>query len=130
MKTHMIFTFLISIMILYSCEKNVSDSKKEYGNVLFYTNAQFLLNCGEFDVNIYIDDSKKGVISQSFLPLDSIPSCDTTDANKTLKLKMEVGNYNYSADFYCSNNNQWTGNFDIKKDSCTIIYLSLSQLEN
>lgn len=130
MKTHLIFTFLISIMTLYSCDKNESDFEKEYGNVLFYTNAQFLLNCGEFDVNVYIDGSKKGVINQPFLPLDSVPSCETADTNTTLKLKMEVGNYNYSADFYCSNNNQWTGNFDIKKDSCTIIYLNLSQTEN
>jgi hypothetical protein len=117
-------------MIFYSCDKNETDSEKEYGNVLFYTNAQFLLNCGEFDVDVYIDDLKKGVISKPFLPLDSIPSCETTDTNTTLKLNMEVGNYNYSADFYCSNNNQWTGNFDIKKDSCTIIYLNLSQTEN
>lgn len=130
MKINSILTLLIAFMIFNCCDKNESESNIKYGYVLFYTNAQFLLNCGDFDVNVYINDSKKGVINKPYLPLDSIPSCETTDTNTALKLKMEVGTYNYYADFYCSKNNQWTGNFDIKENSCTIIYLSLSQTEN
>ncbi len=130
MKTHFILTFLIAIMTFCSCDKNESETEKGYGYVLFYTNAQFLLNCGEFDVNIFINGSNKGSINQAFLPIDEIPECEVNDTNRTLKIKLETGDYDYSADFYCSNNKQWDGDFTIKKDSCSIIFLDLNQIQN
>jgi hypothetical protein len=128
MTTIISFFLLISFSILNTaCEKN---SEKGYGYVLFYTNAQFLLNCGEFDVNIKIDGTKKGAINQAFLPINDVPLCEPNDTNRTVKIKLETGVYNYTADFYCSNNNHWNGNFNIEKDRCTIIFLDLNQIQN
>lgn len=122
MKTKLLFIIITSFIIV-SCEKNENNTIKDFGYVLFYTNAQFVLNCGEFDVNVYINDSIAGKIKQPFLPIDSVPYCESNNTASVLKLKKMVGIYNYSADFYCSNKNQWSGNFKIVKDSCTIISL-------
>jgi len=87
-----------------------------------------LLNCGEFDVTISIDGSIAGVIKRSFLPVNNIPSCKDIDSLTVLRLQKEAGMYNYTADFYCSGNMKWNGIIDVKEDSCTIIFLDVTQL--
>ncbi len=114
-----------------SCSKIFFDMENtDTGHILFYTNAQDILDSREFDVNVYINDSLAGKLPGAFLPQQSVPSCDMTDTLSVLKLQQPVGEYSYTADFYYTTDMYyeplgWSGNFEIKKDSCTVVYLSL-----
>jgi len=82
----------IILITLISCEK-----KDEYnydGEVSFYTNAQAFLNCGEFDVDVYIDGNKIGALSKPvpILATDKQPDCGSP---LTLTIKKEIGEYVY-----------------------------------
>ncbi len=125
----MIFIFLVQCTENNSIEpiQESEASQKDSGQVLFYTDAQFKVNCGEFDVNVYINDSLAGKIKRPFLPYGSIPTCEMQDSLTIIKFKKEVGIYSYAADFYCSPKHpHWVGNFEINKDSCTVIYLKIN----
>lgn len=125
-KNKHVFLFLFTLLLIgCSCKKEKYDVDNFYGHVIFYTNAQFILNCGDFDVDIYMDSIKVGTIEKSFLPVDSVPSCETEDTTTTFILEKETGIYNYNAYCSCSNYGKWTGIFEIIKDSCTIVFLNI-----
>ena len=120
---------IVSIMYLItliSCEK-----KDEYnydGEVSFYTNAQAFLNCGEFDVDVYIDGNKIGALSRPvpILATDKQPNCGDP---LTLTIKKEIGEYVYLAEGECGYDDlKWEGNFQIMKDSCTKIFLDITDI--
>ncbi len=125
----------ITAFLIYNCGNRddiIPEDTENTGNgyVLFYTNAQALLNNSAFDVNVYISDSLNGKLPEAFLPQQSVPSCDITDTLSVLKIQKPVGEYSYTADFYYTKNMYcdplgWSGNFEIKKDSCSVVYLSL-----
>lgn len=130
MKPFVSYICLLSLIFLGSCDEKEHDLLiNDYGSVLFYTDAQFLVNCGQFDIDVYINDSFAGKIKKPFLPIDSAPTCESENSDSVLKIKMNAGTYNYSANFYCSDKMQWSGNFDIKKDCCTKIFLDLNQTQ-
>ncbi|MBN1971091.1 MAG: hypothetical protein JW870_17120 [Candidatus Delongbacteria bacterium] len=122
MKTHLIFTFLISIITFSSCDKN-NDNSTEIGNVIFYTNAQALLNCGPFDVTIKINDESVGAISEAYVE-DFQPNC--TNTNSTLLIEKAQGSYNYTATIDCGQYGNWSGEFEIIKDSCIYVFLDIN----
>ena len=66
-------------MVVGSCDKEDAS-----GTVLFYTNAQFLLNCGPFEVEVFINDSYAGTIELPLLPIDSIPNCTSGESQSLL----------------------------------------------
>jgi len=114
-----------------SCSKVFFDMENtDTGHILIYTNAQDLLDAREFDVNVYINDSLAGKLPWAFLPQHGNPSCDMTDTLSVLNLQKPVGEYSYRADFHYTTDMHyeplgWSGNFEIKKDSCIVVYLSL-----
>ena len=117
--------FMIIILFsLVSCEKN-----EEYdGEVTFYTNAQALLNCGPFNVYVYVDGEKVGALSQPLpiLKTDPQPNCGDP---LTLTIKKKKGDYSFSAEGECAYENlTWEGDFQIMKDSCTRIFLDLIEI--
>ena len=121
---------IVSIMYLItliSCEKK--DEYKNDGEVSFYTNAQAFLNCGEFDVDVYIDSIKIGVLSKPLpiLATDKQPDCGDP---LTLTIKKKTGEYVYSAEGKCGSNLKWEGDFQIMKDSCTKIFLNITDIIN
>jgi len=109
--------------IFLDIEKTLSPDKS--GNVLFYTNAQMVLNCGEFDVDIYIDSVLNGTLTRAFLPVDSIPSCNEVNKEEILKVQKEEGLYSYYALLNCSNYGIFKGEFIVSKDSCTKVFLDM-----
>ena len=99
------------------------------GNVLFYTNAQMVLNCGEFDVDIYIDSVLAGTLTRAYLPVDSIPSCNEVSNEEILKVQKEEGSYSYYALLNCSEYGKCKGEFIVSKDSCTRVFLDINKCQ-
>lgn len=122
MKTHLILTFLFSIMTFYSCDKNDNDSFKT-GNVVFYTNAQAMLNCGPFNVDVYIENDSVGSISEPYVD-ETYPDC--INSTMTVKLENKVGIYKYSAKIDCGQYGEWKGELEILPDSCSYIFLDIN----
>lgn len=122
MKTHLILSFLVSIMTFCSCDKNDNDSSKT-GDVLFYTNAQAMLNCGPFNVDVYIENDSVGSISEPYVD-DTYPDC--INSTMTVKLVNKVGIYNYTAKMVCGQYGEWKGQFEILPDSCSYVFLDIN----
>jgi hypothetical protein len=116
-------SLIIILSSLISCDKN-----DEYdGRATFYTNAQALLNCGSFEVSVYVDGEEFGTLSQALAPkeTDPVPNCG---APLTLTIKLKKGDYTYSAEGECAYEKfSWEGDFRIVKDSCTRIFLDLTE---
>ena len=118
---------ILLIIILFSvinCEKN-----DDYdGEVTFYTNAQALLNCGPFDIYVYVVGEKVGTLSQPLPILETDPQPNCGDP-LTLTIKKKKGDYSFSAEGECGYENlSWEGDFQIMKDSCTRIFLDLTEI--
>jgi len=89
-------SLIIILSSLVSCDKN-----DEYdGRVTFYTNAQALLNCGSFDVYVYVDGEEVGTLSKALAlrETDPLPNCGDP---LTLTIKMKKGDYSFSAEGEC-----------------------------
>jgi len=115
---------ILAASLVLSCEGN--DSMQ--GEVAFYTSAQALLNCGPFDVIVFIEGEEAGKISEPFTSLipEDRPYCGDTI---TLTLEKEKGTYSYSAYGDCGANGIfWEGIFEIKPDECTMVYLSMDDI--
>jgi|GEM_PF-1467600 len=117
-----------SFEVIIPSIENPSNLNKS-GHVLFYTNAQMVLNCGEFDVDIYIDSVLSGTLTRAFLPIDSVPSCNAIYNEEVLKIQKEEGSYNYYALLNCSKYGMCEGKFNISKDSCTIVFLDINKCQ-
>jgi len=117
-------SLIIILSSLISCDKN-----DEYdGRATFYTNAQALLNCGSFEVFVYVDGEEVGTLSQARVlkETDPVPNCGDPLA---LTIKMKKGEYSYSAGGECPYEKfSWEGDFQIVKDSCTRIFLDLTEI--
>ena len=118
--------FIISIfliLLLLSCEiekNNIS------GKVTFYTNAQAVLNCGPFDEEIYMDSSLIGNLKETYLPFDDTPECNSTSSETLLVIAKPEGDYEFTARLTCSETLKYPGDFSVKKDSCTLVYIYLT----
>ncbi len=123
MKAIKIIIIVLSLALYSSCS-DTNKSEDEYGYVLFYTDAHFYMNSDQFDVDIYINEEKVGILKYPF-PIGSIPDCNNNDTLNTLKLNLESGRYKYSARCPNYTTMSWDGFFEIHNDSCTIIFLKL-----
>ena len=86
------------------------------------------MNCGPFDVYVYVDGENVGILSQPLpiLETDSQPNCGDP---LTLTIKKKKGDYSFSAEGECGYENiTWEGDFKIVKDSCTRIFLDLTEI--
>jgi hypothetical protein len=108
---------IISLLLLYGCTADEGS-----GTVLFYTNIQATLDCGQFDVEIYIDGELEGKLVNPLLPFDRIPDCSANDTLTTLKIGLPAGQYEYEAKASCLQYINKTGQFAISDGGCTIIH--------
>jgi hypothetical protein len=95
------------------------------GTVIFYTNAQALLNCGPFKVEIKINNKYAGIINKAYVK-DFQPNC--TNDSSVFLIKKVVGYYNYTAKIDCEQYGKWNGNFKVKNNSCTKIFLDIKNI--
>lgn len=122
MKTNFIFIFFLTITILGSCDKKDEYSTKD-GKIIFYTNAQAMLNCGPFDVDVYIGNSSVGSMSEPYID-DTQPECN--NSSSTLMIERKPGFYTYTAKIDCGQYGEWNDEFVVISDSCTHIFLDIS----
>ncbi|MBN2519931.1 MAG: hypothetical protein JXB17_05465 [Bacteroidales bacterium] len=123
MKNKFYLLFLLVAFFL-SCEK-----EDDFGTVTFYTNAQFALNCGPFDVEIYIDSSLVGILEEPFLPISETPECNVNSSKTILTINKPEGEYKFSARLTCSETLKYLSDFKVKKDSCSLVYIDLTYSE-
>lgn len=106
-------------------ECNLIENNSKKGSIIFYTNAQALLNCGPFNVDVFIDSNIVGSLKNAYV--DNIkPNCIASDF--TIKNEMAIGNYKYYAVPNCGNYNNWSGEFNVFDDSCSYIFLDINSL--
>ena len=116
---------ILLIGICCSNEDINSDKDNLKGKMVFFTNAQALLYCGSFNVDIYIDSVLTGSIPKGKL-IDSLDLC--TESNYTLLIEKNEGHYEYYARANCGDYGTWSGTVDILPDSCQKIFLDVSEL--
>lgn len=124
MNRFILLSILILVGFLISCDK-----ENNTGKVTFYTNAQAVLNCGPFDVEIYIDNSLEGIIKESYLPLNETPECNSSNSETLLVIEKPEGDYEFTARLTCSETLKYIGDFKVKNDSCTLVYINLTYIK-
>jgi len=123
MKTHIIlFLLLTTSFAVVSCDDNTDNSEGE-GRIVFYTDAQAKLNCGPFDVEIFIENDFVGSISEPYLN-DTSP--EGKDSTLTVIVEKQAGVYEYTAKMDCGNYGQWTGEFEISPNLCSMVFLGIN----
>jgi len=113
------FIFLLLGLMGAGCKKDVISGN---GKIVFYTNAQALLNCGPFNVNIFIDDGLVGSISKPYIE-EAYPDCVNSTA--TLLVDKNSGKYSYTAEMNCGQYGAWVGEVEIYPDSCIYVFLDI-----
>lgn len=114
---------LICLLLLFSCDKEENENT---GNVLFYTNAQAMLNCGPLDVEIYIDGSLEGVIENPVTQEDENIDCSFGNSEFVLVIEKPEADYEFTAKLTCLENSEYLGEFTVKNDSCSVVFIDLS----
>lgn len=123
MKT-LIKTLLLGSFILFTTASCEEENKNDTGKVIFYTNAQAILNCGPFDVSVFINNDSIGAISDPYIE-QSQPDC--LQSSSTLLLDKKVDTYTYSAKLDCNNYGEWNGTFEVISGNCILIYLDINE---
>lgn len=113
------FVIIFLAFILLSCEKTDNSLN---GKVVFYTNAQAMVNCGPFDVNIYIGDKKVGSLGN---PIEESIKPDCAGSQFTLIVQKAPGHYTCRAT--ACNSHECLKDFEIKTDSCTFVFLDIRE---
>lgn len=123
MKRKFISLLFVLCLFFISCK----DDNNNQGNAIFYTNAQYVLNCGDFNVDVYIDKEYCGTLSRPFLDK---PTCSTTSTDGSiLKVIKDEGLHDYYAVIKCSNMpDTCKGTFSINSHNCTIVFLNVESL--
>ncbi|WP_321347403.1 hypothetical protein [uncultured Draconibacterium sp.] len=114
--------FLLVLFVVAGCDKNENENT---GNVLFYTNAQAMLNCGPFDVEIYIDGSLEGIIEKPVTQESENVDCSLGNNEFVLIIEKPEGEYEFTAKLTCSENEEYRGEFTVKEDSCSVVFIDL-----
>lgn len=118
-KTLLIIPFLLFFLEM-GCDKKETETATE--KVVFYTNAQATLNCGPFNVTVYVDSNEVGFISEPFIS-ENLP--DTINTTSTLVLGKAEGRYSYTAKMNCGQSGIWTGDFEVRKGKIVYIFLDV-----
>jgi hypothetical protein len=111
------------LTLLTCCEEN-----NDYGTgkVLFCTNSM-LINC-PFSINIYLNNDYCETLTAASTYYHRGCSCDDSFPIG-LTIEKEIGPYNYFViETNCQGSNRknsWTGEVEIKKDKCTVIFLDI-----
>ncbi len=111
------------LLITLSCQK---ENNENFGKVLFYTNAQAMLNCGPFDVEIYINGSLEGIIENPVTQKDENIDCSYNNSKSILVIEKPEGNYEFTAKLTCSEDLEYLDKITIKKDSCSVVFIDLT----
>lgn len=93
-----------------------------YGEIIFYTDAQLGVNCGFFDVEVFMNYDLVGSIS---MPYETVSNLDSTTA---VFLDKKAGKYIYTAKIGCGSwdHDNWVGEVEVYQDSCIFVFLDFN----
>lgn len=120
MKILLTLTFLL-VMAFCSCDKSENIST-DTGKIIFYTNAQAMLNCGPFNVDVFINNDSIGTLSEPYIERIQ-PTCMKTAS--TLMIEKKAGKYNYSAKMNCGQYGSLSGECEIIPNTCNFVFLDI-----
>ncbi len=113
-----------SYYVLITCCEN--ENSYDTGKVLFCTNSM-LINC-PFSIDIYFNNDYCGTLTAASTYYQTGCSCNDSFPIGLI-IEKKIGLYNYFAietDCKGSNRkNSWTGEVEIKKDNCDIVFLDI-----
>ena len=85
-----------------------------------------MLNCGPFDVEIYINGSLEGIIENPVTQKDENIDCSYNNSKSILVIEKQEGNYEFTAKLTCSEDLEYLDKITIKKDSCSVVFIDLT----
>lgn len=120
---------LLAALILAAFASCKKDDNKDQTKVLFYTNAQLIVNCGPFNVDVYVDDKLCGTLENAYSDKRVSLSCDVEDTNGAiLAVEVEKGNHKFKAVGGCSDDMICLGEFNVTDDDCQTVFLDFYYL--
>jgi len=115
--------FLLMFILSIGCKE---EQTKSLGEIVVYTNAQSMLNCGPFEVKIYVDEEYIGSLFRPYTDLNQ-PDCISTD--ETLVYELPQGSYLLKAIFDCGRIGYLEKNIEVFSDTCTPIFIDIRDKE-
>jgi len=115
---------LITIIFLAGLQTCKEKTGRSEGMALIYTNAQALVNCGPFEVEVYIDGELSGTIAEPWIA-DSVPT--VTDTDQILLLTLDAGTYTCFSTG-CSSV-EYEKEFEVAEGECTPVFMDFSNLD-
>lgn len=122
MKKLLFATLLLAAFASCKKDKESNDTVK----VMFYTNAHLYVNCGGFDVRVYVDDKLCGILNNSRAPKEISIPCDEKDESGILAVEVEKNvEHTYRAESECDGGilKQPKGGFCFSDDECHSVFL-------
>ena len=121
---------LVLAVLFASCEKetkNDCDTTK----VFFYTNAQIVTNCGDFNVDVYIDEEYKGTLQTAYSADETSILCnEKVEDGSLLTVNLKQGKHTYKAIPDCVENRVFYGEFKIEFSECQSVFIDLLNSEH
>ena len=118
---------LLILAAFASCKKD-KETSSDSTKVFFYTNAQMILNCGPFNVDVYVDDKLCGTLENAYSDKRVSLPCDVKDTNGAiLAVDVEQGKeHTWKAVANCGIEMTCRGGFCISEDGCQTIFIDFS----
>lgn len=115
---------LLILTAFASCKKD-KETSSDSTKVFFYTNAQMILNCGPFNVDVYVDDKLCGTLENPYSDKELSIPCDTKDTDGAiLAVDVEQGKeHTWKAVANCGIEMTCRGGFCTSEDGCQTIFI-------
>ena len=119
--------YIFCILFFMGCDGE--DNKEvNVGKIIFYSNAQLCMNCGSFELEVYLEDNLEGIIKNPTYSIEQpSPDCNTKSSDFFLVLEKPEGEYEYEAFADCSGNSIAKGTFSVKTDSCSLVFINVCE---
>ncbi len=115
---------LLAALILAAfagCKKD-KESSTDSTKVYFYTNAHLYVDCGPFDVNVYVDDKLCGTLRLS--ATEEFNPCEKGEDRFFLEVEVEKNReHTYKAVSECGISKELKGEFCFSDDECHSVFL-------
>ena len=122
---------LLAALILAAfagCKKD-KESSADLTKVYFYTNAHLYVNCGPFDVNVYVDDKLCGTLRLS--ATEEFNPCEKGEDRFFLEVEVEKNReHTYKAVSECGTSKELKGEFCFSDDECHSVFLDFYEGED
>ena|GEM_PF-2543032 len=121
---------LVLAMLFASCEKDDKKDSIETTKTVFYTNAQIVTNCGDFNVDVYIDEEYKGTLQTAYSAGETSILCNAkAEDGSLLIVNLKQGKHTYKAIPDCVEKEVYYGEFNIENTGCQSVFIDIFNSE-